>query len=199
MRLMNNANNDTSQKNISFICKTIIDESKRLEKMVTDAAVYSDMYEKETDYSSISVKSLISAAIDKLNGKAESTLNITIKMHPDDLMIEGDAKDLELLFTNIFNHCLEITGDNRPDISISAAPDFLSPFVEIEILNKGLFQKPEEIQNAFVPFYASNPDGTGFGLSIARLAARKSLGDIYLESLPEEGMRYLVKLPVKIN
>lgn len=56
----------------------------------------------------------------------------------------------------------------------------------------------QEIQNAFVPFYSSRPDKTGFGLSIARLAARKSLGEIYMESLPETGTKYVVKLPLPV-
>lgn len=49
MRLMKNANKGDDH-DIHNICKTIIEESRRLEKMVTDAAIYSDMYEKETDY-----------------------------------------------------------------------------------------------------------------------------------------------------
>ena len=199
MRLMNNTHNDTSHKDISEICKTIINESKRLEKMVSDAASYSDMYEKETDYSGIFVNSLISDAIDISEVKKESP-EITIKISPDDLMIQGDREDLEMLFANIFKHCAETSGQTHTDISLSAIyNDVTSPFVEIEILNKGFFQKPEEIQNAFVPFYSSKPDGTGFSLSIARLAARKSLGDVHIENLPDEGLRYIIKLPVLIK
>jgi signal transduction histidine kinase len=56
MRLMNRAKKD-ARKDIALACNTIIEESKRLEKMVTDAAIYSDMYEKESGHSGVSLNS----------------------------------------------------------------------------------------------------------------------------------------------
>jgi len=52
------------------------------------------------------------------------------------------------------------------------------------------------MENLFVPFYSSKPLGTGFGLPIAELAARKNLGDLSLEPVPEQGTRCVVKLPI---
>ncbi|NLD38767.1 MAG: hypothetical protein GX654_18045 [Desulfatiglans sp.] len=192
MRLMNNAGKETDHNNIHNICKTIIEESRRLEKMVTDAAIYSDMYEKETEYTGISLNTLISEAAGSLNGR----LKIAMDLPPSDIMIQGDKNDLKILFVNVFQHCIETAGEKQTDILISLDHyDPSSPFIEIEITNRGFFALPENIQNAFVPFYSSRPDGTGFGLSIARLAARKNLGDIYLENLPDKGMIYSLKLP----
>jgi signal transduction histidine kinase len=127
-------------------------------------------------------------------------IDITSNLSQDELIIHGDKNDLEMLFINIFQNCVETAGEKRADIQVLATHDNSSaPFIEIEIVNRGFYAGPEEIQNAFVPFYSSKPDGTGFGLSIARLAARKNLGDIYLESLPQQGVRYLVKLPALVK
>ena len=66
-------------------------------------------------------------------------------------------------------------------------PDFLERerkdlgFVEVEIFNNGKSPNLEDMDNLFVPFYSSKPYGTGFGLPIAQLAAKKNMGELYLE------------------
>ena len=105
--------------------------------------------------------------------------------------------DLKTLFLNVFEHCIEAAGKKQTDVLIFIDHfEPSAPFIEIEIVNRGFFVLPEEIQNAFIPFYSSKPYGTGFGLSIARLAARKNLGDIYLENMPDRGMVYLSSPPL---
>lgn len=123
-----------------------------------------------------------------------------MNISPSDIMIQGDKNDLKILFINVFQHCIEIAGEKQTDILISLDHyERAAPFVEIEITNRGFFALPDVIQNAFVPFYSSRPDGTGFDLSIARLAARKNLGDIYLENLPDKGIIYFIKLPALVK
>ena len=68
-------------------------------------------------------------------------------------------------------------------------------FVEIEIFNNGKSPNQEDMENLFVPFYSSKPYGTGFGLPIAQLAAKKNMGELYLERLPHQGTRCVVQLP----
>jgi len=51
------------------------------------------------------------------------------------------------------------------------------------------------MENLFVPFYSSKPHGTGFGLPIAQLAAKKNQGELYLERVPEQGTKCVIQLP----
>lgn len=55
------------------------------------------------------------------------------------------------------------------------------------------------MENIFAPFFSLKPYGTGFGLPIARLAARKNLGETSLEAVPGRGTRCLIQLPVPSN
>ncbi len=196
VRLMRNSDKVTEQADISEICNTIIEESRRLEKMVTDAVAYSDMYQKESEHSMIPLSSLISAAMEKIQINNSQQLKITENTFPSDLEVQGDRKDLELMLVNIIQHCIDTDARHQPDIVISVEQrELTSDFIEIVILSRGSFQKQEEIEKAFVPFYSSRPEGTGLGLSIARLAAQKSLGDIIIDSVSDEGVRYVIKLP----
>ena len=52
------------------------------------------------------------------------------------------------------------------------------------------------MENIFVPFFSLKPFGTGLGLPIALLAARKNLGDLYLEPADGNGTRCVIRLPI---
>ncbi len=51
----------------------------------------------------------------------------------------------------------------------------------------------------FIPFYSSKAYGSGFGLPIAQLAARRSFGDVSLEPIPTKGTRCVIKLPIPVR
>jgi len=46
---------------------------------------------------------------------------------------------------------------------------------------------------------SSMPYGTGFGLPIAQLAAKKNRGEPCLERVPDRGTKCLIQLPVPVN
>ncbi len=124
-------------------------------------------------------------------------LSIHMDLDPRFPEVQGDPKDLETMFYYLLQNSLEAVNPDNPYIKISSkVKDPTSPFIEIEIFNTGTSPKPEEMGNLFVPFYSSKPYGTGFGLPIAQLAARKDLGELYLEALPDQGTKCLVKLPI---
>ncbi|NIO04960.1 MAG: hypothetical protein GTN74_10185 [Proteobacteria bacterium] len=176
----------------------IMQENKRLERMAIDAGVYSEMFQKDPRFSNNSLKGLISRALDRLR-KTDwfKNLRIHTDLDPKFPEIQGDPKDLETMFYYLLQNSIEALNPDNPHIRISSKmKDPPSPFIEIEIFNTGTPPKPEELSNLFVPFYSSKPYGTGFGLPIAQLAARKDLGEIYLEALADQGTKCIVKLPI---
>lgn len=111
----------------------------------------------------------------------------------------GDPEDLSRMFYYLLENSIEAVDPENPSIRISSRwKDSDASFAEVEIYNTGKSLTPEEMDNLFVPFYSSKPHGTGFGLPIAQLAARKCLGDLYLEPVDHEGTRCVIELPVPI-
>jgi two-component system, NtrC family, sensor kinase len=55
------------------------------------------------------------------------------------------------------------------------------------------------IDEVFKPFFTTKPvgEGTGLGLHICRQTAERVGGSISVESAPDTGTRFLVRLPVK--
>ena len=185
------------ESTVHRIYDTILDENRRLESMVKDVGVYSDMFQKKPHFSALSLQALISQAL----GNLEDVLSaiqpeIDIELDPRWSHVKGDSEDLEKLFYYLLQNSLENIDPERARIRIAARPcSDDSRFVEVVIFNTGTPPTAEDLTRLFIPFYSSKPYGTGFALPIAQLAARKNLGDLYLESVPDEGTRCTVRLP----
>ncbi len=178
--------------------ETILKENERLEAMVRDAATYSELYQKEPAISEVSLESVISEALKALEKpRAHKRVTITFELSPEYPDVQGDPKDLETMFYYLLQNSIEAASAADALIRISSrGKEKDLGFVEIEIFNNGKPPNEEEMENLFVPFYSSKPYGTGFGLPIAQLAAKKNLGEICLERVPDQGTRCVIQLPV---
>jgi signal transduction histidine kinase len=194
MRLLRKEGSDSSLRSTY---EAMLGESRRLEGMVADAAVYSEIFEKAPEFSEVFLEELISGALEKLRAtKTVDDVRMEINLSAEYRKVRGAAHDLEMMFYCLLENSLEAVDPKNPYIRISSKlPSLNSSFVEIEIFNNGTPPRQEDMDNLFVPFYSSKPYGTGFGLSIAELAARKSLGELRLEPIPDQGTRCIIKLP----
>jgi signal transduction histidine kinase len=179
-------------------CEIMMDENRRLERMVLDIGVYSEMFQERTVFSKLSLESLIHNCLTILDkSQSMNHIEMDFQIHPESVEVQGDSRDLETMFYYLLQNSLEAVNPENPYIRItSEIKDPASRFVEVEIFNTGTPPNPEELDNLFVPFYSSKPYGTGFGLTIAQLAARKNFGEIYLEPITDEGTRVMVRLPI---
>ena len=177
--------------------EAILKENERLEAMVRDVASYSELYQKDPTPSDVSLEKVIAEALKKLEkARAHKGATITVDLSSDYPLVQGDPKDLETLFYYLLQNSIEAASPEDPFIRISSRRRETDPdFVEIEIFNNGKSPAKEQMDNLFVPFYSSKPYGTGFGLPIAHLAARKNLGELYLEPMSGRGTKCIVHLP----
>lgn len=178
--------------------KTILMESRRLENMVRDAEIYSELFQIEPLLSEVSLEELLLSALKSLEDMVEmGSAEIEIRLDPEFPRVQGDPSALKTMFHFLLQNSLEAMDPENPLIRITSrlqGPD--RTFIRVEIFNTGRPPDREVLAEAFVPFYSTKPHGTGFGLTIARLVARKSLGDVTLEPVPGEGTRCIVILPI---
>ena len=177
---------------------TILEENKRLEKMVIDVGIYSEMFEKEPAFSENNLQGLIESASKKLKEKEEmDDIHLDLDLAPEVAVVTGDPEDLGMMFFYLLQNSLEAVDPEDPSIKISSrVKGDDSSFAEVIIFNTGLSPNQEDLDNLFVPFFSSKPHGTGFGLPIAQLAARKSLGDLYVGPAPNGGTECTIVLPI---
>jgi signal transduction histidine kinase len=166
--------------------------------MVRDASVYSELFQIEPLLSEVSIEETLRSALKGLEGMPElKTAMVEIRLDPEYPHVQGDPGGLKILFHHLLENSLEAMDPRTPLIRITSrlqAPD--RTFIRVEIFNTGKPPDEETLAEAFVPFYSTKAHGTGFGLPIARLVARKSLGDVTLKPVPGEGTLCIVVLPL---
>ncbi len=178
------------------VYKMLMSENQRLEGMVKDIKVYMDLFQAEPSSDSVAVRELIDSALERL--KEEETnenVKIEISIHQDASMLKGDRQEFAHLFYYLLQNSMEAAGSDNPRISITVNTEFdSSSYLRIEIFNTG--EPPEEnLDQLFSPFFSTKLKGTGFGLPIAQVIARKHLGRIEFKPVPGEGTSVIVNLP----
>jgi len=176
----------------------IMAENRRLERMVHDVGVYSDIFEREIAFNEVRVGELIDNAIQRLrsDGKVQE-IEIEICLDESIPSVQGDPYNLEEMLYHLVENGLEAAGESKnPRVRITSRPaDVASHSLRIEIDNTGAPPRDEDLQRLFSPFFSTKLTGTGFGLPIAVLAVQKNYGEITMERLADEGTRVVITLP----
>ncbi len=125
--------------------------------------------------------------------------NLTVRTNiPAGLLVYGDTDHLIRLFLNLLDNAVKYT-PKEGDIVLHA--EEVPSGVRLEISNSGDGIPQEHIQHLFERFYrvesdrSSGTGGTGLGLAIAREIVLLHQGEIFVESEPGQGTKFIVLLP----
>ena len=82
--------------------------------------------------------------------------------------------------------------DNTFRITLRAGADARGrAFIEVEDNGPGI--SAELLEEIFIPFFTTKPDGTGVGLSISRQIMQQHGGDLRVSSEPGRGTRFVLE------
>jgi nitrogen-specific signal transduction histidine kinase len=136
-------------------------------------------------------------------GRVEVSLDVAAGLP----MIDGDHHQLCQVFTNLVTNAFDaLDGKGRIAITADAGAvdtdsafggDARTPAVVVEVVDSGPGIPPELSDRIFNPFFTTKPQGSGLGLAIVRKIVDAHDGLIDLSSIPSEGARFRVTLPVK--
>ena len=112
---------------------------------------------------------------------AEQGVTLTYTAKAVDLLIFADEGQMMLVFNNLIKNAIQ-AGANS--IRITADLNAEDQTV-IRVTNNGKPIPLRQIDEIFVPFYTTKPNGTGIGLSLSRQIMIKHHGDLRLEQSDE--------------
>ena len=112
---------------------------------------------------------------------AEQGVTLTYTAKAFDLLIFADEGQMMLVFNNLIKNAIQ-AGANS--IRITADLNTEDQTV-IRVTNNGKPIPLRQIDEIFVPFYTTKPNGTGIGLSLSRQIMIKHHGDLRLEQSDE--------------
>lgn len=138
------------------------------------------------------------------------TKNIRLILQPSVPEIYGwfDFDKLEKIMRNLLSNAFKFT-HHRGQIKIQVNAketegnlNLSSRYLEIIVIDNGIGIAPEEVPFIFNKFYQARStsgishSGTGIGLSLTQTFLEVHRGSIAVESVPDEGTKFIIRLPI---
>lgn len=147
----------------------------------------------------IDVNTSVQSALMLVKAQVEPYVNrLAIELSPDIPPIKASGRHLEdVVWINLLLNARDAVR-NTPEGEITVRTRFVKTdtMVEITIADNGVGIEPEEVPLIFTPFFTTKSYGTGLGLAICLDVVQRHGGTINVESKPNKGATFTVRLPV---
>ena len=111
--------------------------------------------------------------------------------------VDGDASQLYQVFQNLLDNAIEYSGDDPPQVHVTAERAGEDWIVSVEDEGIGIdSDATDRIFEVFERLHTSDEhQGTGIGLALCERIIERHDGEIWVESEPGEGTRFSFSLP----
>ncbi len=132
------------------------------------------------------LKNLFKAELDNRN-LPDDIIAYTI---PEEMELKIDPAQMNQVMTNLLRNALDALPKEDGKVEIVLTVSDAHPYLTIKDNGTGMTQ--DALNNLFLPFYTTKPQGSGVGLSISRQIIQKHGGDLRVQS--HEGKGTLVSI-----
>ncbi|NOY22832.1 MAG: HAMP domain-containing histidine kinase [Acidobacteria bacterium] len=178
----------------------IIEESDRMinviDTMLDIARINAGVTEMNADL--IDIGDLLNKVVDLFQPMAEDfgvRLKLSVPLKP--VVVSGDLQRLQRLFANLVDNGIKYSL-NGGDVDLELTES--GEYVEVKVQDHGIGILREERSRIFDRFYrcesSRSTPGSGLGLSLVQAIAQAHRGEILVQSSPDEGSLFTVRLPL---
>ena len=173
----------------------------RIRDMVLDILYYAK--EKNLKWETVDVlgfaEEILRTVGPKLNDRG---ITLSHRFDPAIGRFEVDAGIVRSALTNIIENAMEACRSDRSgrshEICFDVAQD--TDYIYFNVSDNGIGMDETTLANVFTPFFSSKGErGTGLGLFISNRILSQHGGGITLESEPDTGSRFSIKIPKKAS
>lgn len=183
----------------------IYDEAERMRRLVSELLDLArlDAGLRAMNRAPIEMRQLLSSLVEKFRLRAqEKGLALEAQLPAHLPVLKGDADRLAQVFTNLLDNALQHTPPGgRVTLSAAMTPAGL----EVVVADTGPGLPPEALSRVFERFYQVDKSraraaggGVGLGLAISKEIVEAHRGQIRAESVPGQGARFIVRLPLAL-
>ncbi len=121
-----------------------------------------------------------------------------VKLLAKPVQMLADRKLLDQVFINLITNSLQaLEATDNPKIEVSLSAN--DTWVELVVQDNGCGIEADKLEQIFIPFFSTKPQGSGIGLSLSRQIVHKHKGTLNASSEPGKYTKMVVKLPVEAN
>ncbi len=176
----------------------VVKASKQMGELIDELLKFSRLGSKSIKIETVSLEDVLNVAVETLSNQIEKTrARITVpKRMP---VVQGDLRLATHIFINILENALKYHKPNEPPI-IGVGIEVKDGYAVVSISDNGIGIEPEYHDKIFKIFQRlhSQEDypGTGIGLAAVKKALQIMGGEILIESEPDRGSVFKLKLPI---
>lgn len=177
--------------------QTIYDQAKRAAKIVQNLVFFARR--SGTDKQYLDVNSILGRALEmKSYDFKVNNIQVTTRLSAETRKTMADEHQLVQVILNLLTNAEQAIYKARGKGRIDVRTASLGSSIEITIKDDGPGIPQEHLQKIFEPFFTTKGigQGTGLGLSISYGIVKSHGGEIWVESVEEQGATFHITLPV---
>jgi signal transduction histidine kinase len=148
----------------------------------------------------ISVSAIVHDVIKGVGAMAaQSGVELKTNICEDPCTLLGDAVQINRAIQNVIINAIQACAEKKGSVSVTCTPkDF---YVDIRIEDNGAGMTEAETSKIFDPYFTTKQgkSGTGLGLYITKKVVEDHNGSIKVDSTPDVGTTFLIRLPLLNN
>lgn len=192
----------TTDKQIKYL-EIIEGESDRLTRLINNVLGFAwiEKGTKRYSFDTISLNDIVSKAVKILSYQFKMEgFKVEVNLSSEESLITADPDAVMQVLSNLIGNAIKFSVKQK---HISISTFHFEKYFCVEVRDKGIGIRPEDLKNLFKPFFRSSIagdkkiGGTGLGLSIIKHVMDAHKGKIEVESVPDEGTSFILKFPVE--
>jgi signal transduction histidine kinase len=180
--------------------EVIVEEVNRLNGVVTAFLDYARPLKQS--FGPTDVNEVISRTMRLIENDVPANVVLQQQLGTPLPRVDGDAEQLKQVLINLVQNAIQALGTRPGTITVkSARPDRFGDLrgsgdlVEVQVVDDGPGIPADQQVNIFVPFFTTKQKGTGLGLAICQRIVKSHGGTIGVQSRPQEGSTFTIRLP----
>lgn len=170
----------------------IMNEAARLEKMVKDVEDYARM--RRPEFGEVDLRELVKHALEDWQAREGSgKIDIRLDLPEDETTFPADEELLCLALSNLFQNAVEAM-DGEGLLSVAGYLEARHVIITVTDTGRGI--PPKKLPLIFDPFFTSNTQGSGLGLTTVDRIVSGHHGTVNVRSTPGEGTEFRIQLPL---
>ncbi len=153
------------------------------------------------EFKKVNINDIIASVLSLTGHKlALSDIELKTETAAVPLTIYGDENQLQQCLLNLVFNAIEAMPEGG-SLTVCSKLDSDEKTIEIAIADSGCGIESKDMEHIFDPFFTTKEidQGTGLGLSIVYGIIKDHKGDIRVESSPDKGTTFIIRLPAAQN
>ncbi|MGD8924910.1 MAG: ATP-binding protein [Syntrophobacterales bacterium] len=181
-------------------CKTILKTAAQIATLAEQINSYIATREVPLSIGKVNMEEMLTQLRQEFEGPLRER-NVALLEPASFPEIVGDELRLTRAFRNLLDNALKYGGEELSEIRFAYEERECHHI--FSVTDNGVGIKEEDMKRLFHFFQrldtSSHTEGSGMGLAIAKAAAKKHLGDVWVESLPDRGATFYLSISKRLE